>query len=315
MSCYLSILTWSLNNWISVWMIMEISVLFLIGLMSLGTNYMSSSLMMKFFIIQLLISLAFMITALIYVMNMFTISCNFICLMFLLMKMGLFPFHFWLISILGKMGWLSFFILTTLMKLPPLNLSYYLFDFSNLMLVCASSLIVGGLLGMNNLSIQKILGYSSMTHLCWIMLSLTLSLTVYWFYFIGYSYTMIILLGLFSKLNMFYLNHFKLYYHNKFYLFSMLFIIISLSGFPPFLGFLMKWAVSTFMVFCNFKVLIVLMISFSVFSTVFYFQLFYYFILVYNSSLKLYSSIYMSFISFKLMFLVLIFYLAAYFMI
>nr|YP_010254916.1 NADH dehydrogenase subunit 2 [Pealius machili]QUA05855.1 NADH dehydrogenase subunit 2 [Pealius machili] len=312
---YLSIMTWNLNNWISVWMIMEVSVLFLVGLMSMDSNYMSSSLMMKFFIIQLLISLAFMMTALVYIMNMFMVSCNFICLMFLLMKMGMFPFHFWLISILGKMNWLSFFVLSTFMKLPPLNLSYYLFDFSNLMLIVSSSLVVGSLLGMNNLSIQKILGYSSMTHLCWIILSLIMSLPVYWFYFIGYSYTMIILLSLFSKLNMFYLNQFKLYHHNKFYLFSVLFIILSLSGFPPFIGFMMKWVVSSFMTFCNIKMLISLMVSFSVFSTVFYFQLFYYFILVYNLNFKLYSGTYKGTFLFKLMFLVLSFYLLVYFLI
>lgn len=309
------IITWNLNNWISVWIIIEVRVLFLVGLISIDSNYIRSSLIIKFFIIQLLISLAFIITALVYIINIFIVRCNFICLIFLLIKMGMFPFHFWLIRILGKINWLSFFVLSTFIKLPPLNLSYYLFDFSNLMLIVRSSLVVGSLLGMNNLLIQKILGYSSMTHLCWIILSLTISLPVYWFYFIGYSYTMIILLSLFSKLNMFYLNQFKLYHHNKFYLFSVLFIILSLSGFPPFIGFIIKWAVRRFMTFCNIKILISLMVSFSVFSTVFYFQLFYYFILVYNLNFKLYRGTYKGTFLFKLIFLVLSFYLLVYFLI
>lgn len=285
---YLSIISWMLNSWISIWLVIEITMLFIIGLIRLGNNYDGRSLIIKYYIIQLLISLSFLFSALVSVINL-VLKSNLVCLILLIAKLGFFPFHFWIILILGKIDWQGFFILRSFIKLPPLRLVYYLLELINITFMIFSSILIGRCLGFNNTIIQKLLGYSSLIHLCWLLLRLYIRFNFYWLYFLFYTSMIIILTVMFSYLNIFYLSQIKMGLFRKFYRLTIFFSVLRLAGFPPFIGFLMKWILGRFITFYRIKFIVFSIVFFSLLSVGFYFQLFYYFILILRINLKLWA--------------------------
>lgn len=86
----------------------------------------------------------------------------------LCVKLGLFPFHFWIPSVMGGMSWFGCAILASWQKLAPFFLlvwllSDVLFDF---VLFCGLfSSVVGGLGGINQSHLRLLMSYSSINHL------------------------------------------------------------------------------------------------------------------------------------------------------
>lgn len=307
----MGIISWFLNSWISIWLTMEVSVLFLIGILRLSYNYDGTSLIIKYYLIQLIISLIFIIVTLFYIFNFF-IKAELRCLVILLAKLGVFPFHYWIIIIIGKIDWRGFFILNTIFKLPPLRLVYFMVEISIFRTIVVSSVFIGSCLGLNNVVIQKLLGYSSLIHLCWLLLRLRISIQLYFLYFISYSLTLILLIFLLKSSNSFYINQFKLSLSRTFYNFVILASFLRLSGFPPFIGFVIKWIVIRFIVYRNIKFIIFLIVVISIWSVMFYFQIFYYFLLVFSLHFKWYSSLILNKLLFISRFIILVVYFGIY---
>lgn len=72
----------------------------------------------------------------------------------------------WFILICGKLEWVGFYILSTLIKVIPLIVQCHLFSISRFSFVTIGSTVFGGLIGLNNGIIQKIMGYSSIINIC-----------------------------------------------------------------------------------------------------------------------------------------------------
>nr|ALC75997.1 NADH dehydrogenase subunit 2 [Bemisia afer] len=285
---YLSLVSWTSNNWLMIWYFMEISLVLFMSLMTLGKSYSVVEVMIKYYIIQVFFSLLFLIFMIFVLFNL-SIASSWFILLFMMIKMGLFPFHFWLISIMGKLDWVSFLTMSTLLKLIPLLMVYFIVSVVSFYLILFSSLIFGSLGGINNMSLQKMMGYSSMVNLCWILYSLGVSFLTFWLYLGGYFCMMLWFCMLMNYVNVFYINQFKLmnsYLSVKMVLFL---VMLSIVGFPPFLGFMIKWLVITNLWFMNMKLLIFMMIFFSVFSIYFYLQIFFMVMMIYSNWCKWYS--------------------------
>nr|AAS77046.1 NADH dehydrogenase subunit 2 [Aleurochiton aceris] len=309
---YLSLISLFCNNWLAVWMVMEVNVLFLMGILSLTCGYESSSTIMKYFIVQLIISLVFLTFILSLLFNIF-MSVNLWIMIVLMAKLGLFPFHFWMIMILSKIDWTGFFMMSTFYKLPSLMYTHWTFELLTLSLVVISSSFVGSFLGLNNIFIQKLLGYSSLSHLSWLLLSLSLSVQMFSVYMVSYTIILLTLSLMFNYLNIYYINQFKFFSRSTFTLFMLVFVILSLMGFPPFMGFVVKWFVMKFLLYLNFNFMLFFMLLVSVMSVVFYLQLFYYMIMIYNINFKWHYPLFYNLTVFSCVFLNLLCYLFVYF--
>ena len=266
---------------------MEISLVLFIRLITLGKRYRVVEVIIKYYIIQVFFSLLFLIFMIFVLFNL-RVSRSWFILLFMIIKIGLFPFHFWLISIIGKLDWVRFLTISTLLKLIPLLIVYFIVRVVSFYLILFRSLVFGRLGGINNISLQKIMGYSSIVNLCWILYSLGVSFLTFWLYLGGYFCMILWFCILINYVNVFYINQFKLinsYLSVKIVLFL---VILSIVGFPPFLGFIIKWLVITNLWFINIKLLIFIIIFFSVFSIYFYLQIFFMVIMIYRNWCKWY---------------------------
>nr|ARJ63885.1 NADH dehydrogenase subunit 2 [Bemisia emiliae] len=291
---WLSAMGWTMNNWLMIWYLMEVCLVLFLGLCTSGKGYNVSEMMMSYYLVQVIFSLIMLTFILFYMFNLGYL-CSFVLVLGMMVKMGMFPFHFWFIMICGKLEWISFFMLATLMKLIPLVLLYYLFSMLSFFFVTASSLIFGSFMGLNNSVIQKMMGYSSMVTICWLIYSMSISLILFFGYFAGYTIMLIWLINIFNKYGIFYINQFKfnsVSLNMKIVIFS---YSLSISGFPPFLGFLVKWMVINCFWHLGFKFVVSLMILVSVLSVYFYLQMVFFVMVVFSSWVKWHTMNFTSF--------------------
>lgn len=148
--------------------------------------------------------------------------------------------------------WINALILITWQKIAPLILISYL-DIKNLLLIrVILSVIVGAIGGLNQTSLRKLIAFSSINHLGWILISLIIRESMWLIYFTFYSFLSFILTFIFNIFKLFHLNQlFSWFINRKVLKFTLFMNFLSLGGLPPFLGFLPKWLVIQELTFCN----------------------------------------------------------------
>nr|AFI54838.1 NADH dehydrogenase subunit 2 [Poecilocoris nepalensis] len=238
---YGTIFTLSSNSWISMWMGMEMNMMAFIPLLN-EKNKLSSEAMMIYLLTQSMSSMMFMFSVM--MMNL-TVNQMFNNMMMisLLIKLGAAPFHFWLPEILTKMSWINSAILMTWQKIAPLMIiNNMMYNNKIMQLSIIMSVLVGALGGLNQMSLRKIMGYSSINHLGW-MLSLSKIKNNWMSYMCVYTIMVIMMCWMFNQYNMIHINQINNMNMTITEKLTYLTSMMSLGGLPPFLGFLPKWLV------------------------------------------------------------------------
>nr|AEE98128.1 NADH dehydrogenase subunit 2 [Blepharicera acanthonota] len=280
-----SFITISSNSWLGAWMGLEINLLSFIPLMMDTNNLMSTEASLKYFLTQALASAILLFFILIFMINT-NISSNFISMKFswlsiiinscLLLKSGAAPFHFWFPNVMEGLNWMNNLILLTFQKLAPLTLISYSLENQFIIYIIIISIIVGSIGGLNQTSLRKIMAYSSINHLGWILTAMILSESLWIFYFIMYCFLTFSIVSIFNLFKLYYLNQlFSMINHSTLIKFSLFTSLLSLGGLPPFLGFIPKWLVIQMLTKNNLIWLMVLMVSLTLITLYFYMRIFY----------------------------------------
>nr|YP_009112200.1 NADH dehydrogenase subunit 2 [Drosophila incompta]AIY56324.1 NADH dehydrogenase subunit 2 [Drosophila incompta] len=263
-----TLITVTSNSWLGAWMGLEINLLSFIPLMSDSNNLKSTEASLKYFLTQALAStvLLFSVILLMLKNNMnYEINNSFISMITLstlLMKSGAAPFHFWFPNLMEGLTWINALLLMTWQKIAPLMLISYL-NLKNLLLISVIlSVIIGAIGGLNQTSLRKLMAFSSINHLGWMLSALSISESIWLIYFLFYSFLSFTLTFMFNTFKLFHLNQlFSWFTQDKIFKFTLFMNFLSLGGLPPFLGFLPKWIVIQQLTFCNqyFQLFILLM--------------------------------------------------------
>nr|YP_010414749.1 NADH dehydrogenase subunit 2 [Hybos grossipes]URT60149.1 NADH dehydrogenase subunit 2 [Hybos grossipes] len=280
-----TMITVSANSWLSAWMGLEINLLAFIPLMNDNNNLMSTEASLKYFLTQALASSIFLfaIINLLLKNNLFNslneISMNLINLTILstlLMKSGTAPFHFWFPGVMEGLSWMNSIILMTWQKIAPLMLISYLILYNFLYCIIILSLLIGSLGGLNQTSLRKIMAFSSINHLGWMISGMLFNENLWMIYFLFYSFLSITMIYFFNMFNMSHINQmFSMFFYSKKMKFSLFLNLLSLGGLPPFLGFLPKWFIIQFMIFNSQMFLLTIMTSLTLITLFFYLRLCY----------------------------------------
>lgn len=239
--------------------------------MTSSYNSSSSEASLKYFIIQAFASslLLFFIIFFILKSNLvieieYLNNFNFLIYLSLIIKLGAAPFHFWFPNVIEGLTWINRLILMTWQKIAPIIIiSYSLFN-NIITIIIIFSIIVGSIGGLNQTSLRKIITFSSINHIGWILTALFFNERLWLLYFFIYRILNIRLIFLFHNIKIFYLNQIFSIFINS-YLIKFIFLInfLSLGGLPPFLGFFPKWIIiqSLSNINQNFLILIIIIIT------------------------------------------------------
>nr|YP_009353581.1 NADH dehydrogenase subunit 2 [Curculio davidi]AQX92147.1 NADH dehydrogenase subunit 2 [Curculio davidi] len=272
-----TLMTVSSLSWIISWIGLEVNLLSIMPLLKTYNNKYYSESVIKYFIVQTMASLMFLFSVLFFICSKnysieLTIVSSLLLNMTLLLKMGAAPFHFWMPEVLSGLSWELIFIVITWQKIAPMIIlmhTTYTPTFLSFVIILSS--LFSGLQGINQTCLRKIMTYSSINHVSWMISAILNSATTWLYYFLTYcviNYNIIMILLKYNIYNMKQLS--KLFSSNKKIKFFFMLNFLSLGGLPPFLGFFPKWMTVSSMINNNYYILVILLIIFTLISLYIY---------------------------------------------
>ncbi|XDR06468.1 NADH dehydrogenase subunit 2 (mitochondrion) [Brachionichthys hirsutus] len=241
------------SHWLLAWVGLEMSTLAILPIMSHKSHPRATEATTKYFLIQAaaasLILFSGMTNAWLTgfwdIQQMLHPLPTTILTAGLALKIGLAPLHFWMPDVLQGLSLTAGLILCTWQKIAPVGILLQLQPFSSttLLLGLVSSL-VGGWGGLNQTQLRKLLAYSSIAHLGWMVTVSQLSPPLALLSFLLY---MIMTTAAFSTLM---LNNTTgisaltiMWAKSPLAAAATPTIFLSLGGLPPLTGFLPKWLI------------------------------------------------------------------------
>nr|YP_010373811.1 NADH dehydrogenase subunit 2 [Malcus auriculatus]UPI55338.1 NADH dehydrogenase subunit 2 [Malcus auriculatus] len=261
-------------SWMGMWMGMEINMVSFIPLMIKNKNNKASQAMMIYFLTQSVGSLLLLFSIL---MNFITYSPFMmklfmsLLMMSLSLKLGVAPFHMWFPEMMCNMYWLEMSILMTWQKVAPLfMLSNILNDLMFVMIITSS--VLGAIGGINTSSIRKIMAYSSINHMSWILMMM-INQTQWYYYLFIYTINVMMLSYYFHSNNLYFINQIPnstITLMEKFIYSS---LMLSMGGLPPFMGFLPKWMGINSMINNKMYLIMIIMVLMSLITLFYYMRI------------------------------------------
>uniref|UniRef100_UPI0030FDF85D NADH dehydrogenase subunit 2 n=1 Tax=Bothriocroton hydrosauri TaxID=59643 RepID=UPI0030FDF85D len=259
----------SSNFWFIFWTMLEVNLMAFLPIMN-NKNVSNCNSMITYFVIQSFSSSLFFMSSIMWMieeLNLFLIISN----ISMMIKLGMIPFHFWIISVSETLEMNCLLILLTLQKMIPLFILTKMVS-SIILMISIMSSIFGSLMAMSFKMIRKILIFSSISHLGWITILIYIKSSFWIIYIMIYSLILFKLFKVLKKNNISLIMNFflkKTMTYEKIMLASSM---MSLSGMPPFLGFFMK--LISILIIIKFSLLItmILIIS-SLINTYFYMRI------------------------------------------
>nr|YP_009000517.1 NADH dehydrogenase subunit 2 [Acrossocheilus fasciatus]AHG24668.1 NADH dehydrogenase subunit 2 [Acrossocheilus fasciatus] len=248
-------LTFASSHWLLAWMGLEINTLAIAPLMAQHHHPRAVEATTKYFLTQATAAamILFASTTNAWMTgewNINNLSNPLASTMFtaaLALKIGLAPVHFWMPEVLQGLDLLTGLILSTWQKLAPVALIIQTaqnIDPLLLTLLGVTSTLVGGWGGLNQTQLRKILAYSSIAHMGWMIIVIQyapqLTLLALGTYIIMTSATFMTLkMSMTTKVNTLATTWSK----SPVLASTTALVLLSLGGLPPLTGFMPKWMI------------------------------------------------------------------------
>lgn len=204
-----------------------------------------------------------------------------ICLA-LFFKLALFPLHFWISDVYEGSSWDTIVTLSTLPKISVLSIIIQLLSYTEFFLLCSlGSIIIGSLGALNQTKFKRLLAYSGISHMGFILLGITMissqGYEASFFYVLVYVINMLGLLLLIEK-TFFSRNHYliELSGHNlsnKIIALSWGILFLSIAGIPPLSGFINKWLILITILDNNYVLSSIIVVLFSAIAASYYLRI------------------------------------------
>nr|ACY08962.1 NADH dehydrogenase subunit 2 [Kerivoula papillosa] len=250
-----TLLVMTSSHWFMIWVGFEMNMLAIIPLLTKEHNPRSTEAATKYFLTQATASMLLLVAAIMNLlysghwttMKLINPIASASMTMALTMKLGLAPFHLWVPEVTQGIPLMSGLILLTWQKLAPLSVLYMIMPSTNtnlLMIMSLASMAIGGWGGLNQTQLRKIMAYSSIAHMGWMISILTYNptmtlLNLYLYIPMTATTFMLLMMNLTTTMNSLSLVS------NKSPLITIIILtmMLSLGGLPPLTGFLPKWLI------------------------------------------------------------------------
>nr|WGW14517.1 NADH dehydrogenase subunit 2 [Scomberomorus aff. guttatus]WGW14518.1 NADH dehydrogenase subunit 2 [Scomberomorus aff. guttatus]WGW14519.1 NADH dehydrogenase subunit 2 [Scomberomorus aff. guttatus] len=247
-------ITFTSSHWLLAWMGLEMNTLAIIPLMAQNHHPRAVEATTKYFLTQATAAamLLFASTTNAWLTGQWNIEQmthpipTTMIILALALKIGLAPLHSWLPEVLQGLDLMTGLILSTWQKLAPFALILQLHSTNPTMLIMLgiTSTLVGGWGGLNQTQLRKMLAYSSIAHLGWMILILQFSpsltlLTLLTYIIMTCSAFLTFKLNKATTINMLATSWAKAPALTS----LTPLVLLSLGGLPPLTGFMPKWLI------------------------------------------------------------------------
>lgn len=194
----------------------------------------------------------------------------------MILKRGAAPFHFWFPSVIEGLSWNRNLILITWQKIAPLIILSYSLSNNLLVFSIFCAIIFGSLGGLNQTSLRKLIAFSSINHLGWMLAGIIRNENLWFTYFLFYTFLSIRIILMFNNFKLFNIAQtFKIFNSNQFLKVSIFVVLLSLGGLPPFLGFMPKWLIIELLISNNLFFMLNIILFLTLVTLYFYLRLTY----------------------------------------
>lgn len=245
-------------------------------------NLLSSEASLKYFLTQALASSILLFGVIFFFLlrnwrnSLIVTYINLLISSSLLLKRGAAPFHFWFPRVIEGLSWNNRLILITWQKIAPIILISYCLNINFFVIIIVLSILIGSLGGLNQTSLRKLIAFSSINHLGWIIAGIINRENLWIVYFIFYSFLSFAIIFIFNNFKLFNINQiFGLFNRNSVIKFLIFLSLLSLGGLPPFIGFLPKWLIIESLINLNIFFLLTLIVVFTLITLFFYLRICY----------------------------------------
>nr|QOZ41287.1 NADH dehydrogenase subunit 2 [Tupaia montana]QOZ41300.1 NADH dehydrogenase subunit 2 [Tupaia montana]QOZ41313.1 NADH dehydrogenase subunit 2 [Tupaia montana]QOZ41326.1 NADH dehydrogenase subunit 2 [Tupaia montana]QOZ41339.1 NADH dehydrogenase subunit 2 [Tupaia montana] len=291
-----TMITMTSSHWLLAWMGMEMNMLAFIPILMKKSTPRSTEAAAKYFITQATASMILMMAILINasytgqwtIMKVANYPASLMITIALMMKLGLAPFHFWVPEVTQGVPLQAGMLLLTWQKLAPISILCQISTSLNTTLTtltALTSILVGGWGGLNQTQLRKIMAYSSIAHMGWMIAILPYSipatiLNLLIYILITTAVFMILMLNNTTTTLM--LS--QLWNSTPLLTTMLMMLLLSLGGLPPLTGFLPKWIIIQEMTKNDSIIVPTLMAMMALLNLYFYMRL------IYSTSLTLFPS-------------------------
>nr|UQJ75092.1 NADH dehydrogenase subunit 2 [Comatermes perfectus] len=284
----------SANSWLGAWVGLEVNLMSFIPLMSSQENIYTTEASLKYFLVQAMASstLLFLVvmSALVNQTPLEIDESSYTTYMImtpLLLKTGAAPLHWWFPSVMEGLSWMNCLLMMTVQKIAPMMLISYLMSTKPMsLMVILTSVTVGAVGGMNQMSLRKILTYSSINHTGWMLAAMLGGDNLWIVYFSLYTLLTSTVTIISKAYNISFINQ-VMSVNKKVMVKFMLFItLLSLGGLPPFIGFLPKWIVIQMLITNNMSFIMTMMVMMSLATLYYYLRVCYSSLMVLHEETK-----------------------------
>nr|WNH20647.1 NADH dehydrogenase subunit 2 [Gnatholepis anjerensis] len=247
-------ITVSSSHWLLAWMGLEINTLAIIPLMAQSHHPRATEAATKYFLTQATAAATLLFASITnaWLTGQWDIKLmthpvpTTMIILALALKIGLAPLHTWLPEVLQGLDLVTGLIMSTWQKLAPFSLLLQIPAFNQdlLILMGLASTLIGGWGGLNQTQLRKILAYSSIAHLGWMLIvvqfSPSLTLLALMTYLVMTTSTFLI----FNFNNSKSINSLATSWAKAPLVTALApLLLLSLGGLPPMTGFLPKWLI------------------------------------------------------------------------
>nr|BAW03252.1 NADH dehydrogenase subunit 2 [Sarcocheilichthys nigripinnis morii] len=248
-------LTFASSHWLLAWMGLEINTLAIVPLMAQHHHPRAVEATTKYFLTQATAAAMIMFASTTNawisgewdMTNMSSPVAATMLIAALALKIGLAPMHYWMPEVLQGLDLLTGLILSTWQKLAPLAILIQIAPTIDPLLLTAlglTSTLVGGWGGLNQTQLRKILAYSSIAHMGWMVIILQYApqltlLALGTYIFMTSAAFLTLKLSSTTKINTLAMT----WSNSPVLATTTTLVLLSLGGLPPLTGFMPKWLI------------------------------------------------------------------------
>lgn len=270
------LITFNINSFYFLWIFIEINIILFLTFIIINRNFVSI-ISIKYYLIRSFSSIIFIYFINLNIFNKKIFFVILIINLIIIIKLGFIPFHFWFIDIIINLNWIICFFLSTIQKVIPFFILRYIYDYNLIILIIIFGGFINFLLVYNDILLKKIIGYSSINHITWMLVSILIKFNLWLIYFFNYLYIILILSYIFNKYNLEDIKDIYKIYNiiiNSWTLnYIIFFLILSLGGLPPFYGFFLKWYIIEYINYFKINFILIFLIFYSLIFLYYYIRI------------------------------------------